>query len=181
MLLMSYVIMQGATRDEVWFLDSGCSNHMSGYRKWFIELDQSFRHNVKLGNDSKLVVMGKGKIRMKIDGRVMVITEVFYIPDLKSNLLSIGQLQERNLSILIKNGCCSIYHDVRGCKLTKDVGGLKVDATTYKQIVESLYVFNCHYAGSDVCCESGGLFHGSSNDYASTNCEKDYALLKRNH
>lgn len=51
---------------------------------------------------------------MKIDERVVVITEVFYIPELKSNLLSIGQLQERNLSIVIKNGCCSIYHDIRG-------------------------------------------------------------------
>jgi len=48
---------------------------------------------------------------MKIDGRVMVITEVFYVPKLKSNFLSIGQLQDRNLSILINNGCCSIYHD----------------------------------------------------------------------
>lgn len=92
MLLMSYVEMQGAIRDEVWFLDSGCSNHMSGDMKWFTEIDKSFRHNVKLGNDSKLAVMGKGKIRMKIDGRVMVVTKVFYIPDLKSNLLSIGQL-----------------------------------------------------------------------------------------
>ena len=30
MLLMSYVEMNGATREAVWFLDSGCSNHMSG-------------------------------------------------------------------------------------------------------------------------------------------------------
>ena len=59
---MSYVEMQGATRDEVWFLDSGCSNHMSGDVKWFTEIDKSFQHSVKLGNDSKLAVMGKGKI-----------------------------------------------------------------------------------------------------------------------
>nr|KYP60819.1 Retrovirus-related Pol polyprotein from transposon TNT 1-94 [Cajanus cajan] len=114
MLLMSYVEMQGDKRDEIWFLDSGCSNHMSGDRKWFTELDQSFRHSVKLGNDFKLNVMGKGNVRMKLGGRTVTITEVFYTPDLKSNLLSIGQLQERNLSILIKNGCCSIYHDTEG-------------------------------------------------------------------
>ncbi|XP_027335113.1 uncharacterized protein LOC113849412 [Abrus precatorius] len=62
MLLMSYVEMQGATRDEIWFLDFGCSNHMSGDRKWFTELDHSIRHSVKLGNDSKLNVMGKCSI-----------------------------------------------------------------------------------------------------------------------
>lgn len=58
--------------------------------------------------------MGKGNVRMKLEGRIVTFTEVFYIPDLKTNLLSIGQLRERNLSILIKNGCCSIYHDTEG-------------------------------------------------------------------
>ncbi|KAM0945079.1 putative RNA-directed DNA polymerase [Dioscorea sansibarensis] len=58
--------------------------------------------------------MGKGNVRMEIEGKTQVITEVFYIPDLKNNLLSIGQLQEKNLSILILHGCCRIYHNVRG-------------------------------------------------------------------
>jgi hypothetical protein len=30
-----------------------------------------------------------------------VITEVFYVPDLKNNLLSIGQLQEKGLAVLM--------------------------------------------------------------------------------
>lgn len=94
MLIMPYVEMQGATRDDVWFLDSGCSNHMSGNKKWFTELDQSFRHNIKLRNDFKLTVMGKGNIRMEIDERFVVIAKVFYIPELKSNLLNIRQIQE---------------------------------------------------------------------------------------
>ena len=61
MLLMSYIETQNSKREEVWFLDSGCSNHMSGDKQWFIELDQSFRHLVKLGNDSKMAVMGERK------------------------------------------------------------------------------------------------------------------------
>jgi len=32
---------------------------------------------------------------MEVNGFVHVITEVFYVPDLKNNLLSIGQLQEK--------------------------------------------------------------------------------------
>jgi hypothetical protein len=43
-----------------------------------------------------------------------MISEVFYIPELKNNLLSIGQLHERNLAILIQHGVCKIYHLVRG-------------------------------------------------------------------
>ena len=92
MLLMSYVETHNSKREEVWFLDSGCSNHMSGDKQWFMELDQSFRHSVKLGNDSKMAVMGKGNVRIHVEGKTQVITKVFYIPKLKNNFLSIGQL-----------------------------------------------------------------------------------------
>jgi hypothetical protein len=60
MLLMSYVEHNNSTKEEVWFLDSGCSSHMSGNKLWFTQLDEGFRHSVKLGNNSKMAVMGKG-------------------------------------------------------------------------------------------------------------------------
>lgn len=43
----------------IWFLDFGCSNHMIGENSWFVELDEGFRHSVRLGNNSKLEVQGK--------------------------------------------------------------------------------------------------------------------------
>lgn len=39
-----------------------------------------------------------------------VVTEVYYILELRNNLLSIMQLQERGLTILIKGGMCKIFH-----------------------------------------------------------------------
>ena len=39
---------------------------------------------------------------------------MYYCPDLKNNLLSLGQLQERGLAILIKNGMCKMFHPSRG-------------------------------------------------------------------
>ena len=42
MLLMSYVELYKGRREDVWFLDSGCSNHMSGDRTMFNELDEKF-------------------------------------------------------------------------------------------------------------------------------------------
>lgn len=47
-LLMAHV--KGAEDEKhIWFLDSGCSNHMCGAKEWFTELDNSFRQSVKLG------------------------------------------------------------------------------------------------------------------------------------
>lgn len=63
MLLMSYVDMNKANGEDMWFLDSGCSNHMCGKKEYFSDFDGSFRDSVKLGNTSSMVVMGKGNVR----------------------------------------------------------------------------------------------------------------------
>lgn len=87
---MALVDFKEAAPNHIWFLDSGCSNHMCGNKDLFCDLDSSFRESVKLGNDSSLTVQGKGKVRMEVNGIVLVIAGVFYVPNLKNNLLSIG-------------------------------------------------------------------------------------------
>ncbi|XP_050896971.1 uncharacterized protein LOC127103778 [Lathyrus oleraceus] len=114
MLLMSYVDLFEAKRQDAWFLDSGCSNHMCGDRTMFNELDEKFRHSVKLGNNPKMDVMGKGSVKLLLNGMNLVVSEVYYIPKLKNNFLSIGQLQEKELAILIKGGSCKIFHPEKG-------------------------------------------------------------------
>jgi hypothetical protein len=114
MLLMSYVTLAKKTRNDAWLLDSGCSNHMCGYRGMFSYLDENFQHSVKLGNNSRMAVVGKGRVKLLINGIKHVVNDVYYVLELKNNLLSIGQLQERGLAILIKNGVCKIYHPEKG-------------------------------------------------------------------
>lgn len=99
---MSYEEMSNTSDKEIWFLDSRCSNHMCGSKTTFSELVDTFRHVVKLEDNTKLNVLGKGNVKLCFNGLTHVITGVYYILDLKNNLLSLGQLQERNLSILIQ-------------------------------------------------------------------------------
>ena len=57
------------TKDNgTWFLDSGCSNHMTGNKDWFIELDEDYRHTVRLGNDTAMPVLGKGRVKFEVEG-----------------------------------------------------------------------------------------------------------------
>ena len=72
MLLMAYVEEKKATREEIWFLDSGCSNHMSGNKEWFTNLNEDFKQTVKLGNDSRIAVMGIGSVRLCVNDIVQV-------------------------------------------------------------------------------------------------------------
>ncbi|GAU26945.1 hypothetical protein TSUD_06170, partial [Trifolium subterraneum] len=44
---------------QTWFLDSGCSNHMIGNKEWLFDYDDTFKDSVKLGDDSKMAVMGQ--------------------------------------------------------------------------------------------------------------------------
>jgi hypothetical protein len=114
MLLMSYMELYKARREDAWFLDSGCSNHMCGDQTTFNELDEKCRHSIKLGNNTKMDVMGKGSVKLLLNGVNHVVAEVYYIQELRNNFLSIGQLQEKGLAILIKEGMCKIFHPEKG-------------------------------------------------------------------
>lgn len=58
LLLMASVDLK--EEKDKWFLDSGCSNLMSGIKDLFSHLDENFHHTVKLGNDTCIAVMGNG-------------------------------------------------------------------------------------------------------------------------
>ena len=111
---MAYVNMNKANIEDMWFLDSGYNNHMCGKKEYFLDFDGSFRDSVKLGNNSSMDVMGKGNVRLQVNGIIMIITGVFYVPKLKNNLLGIGKLQAHGLSILFQNGTCKVFHPKRG-------------------------------------------------------------------
>lgn len=57
-----------------------------------MDFDEQFQHSVKLGNNSRMLVVGKGNIKIEIGGIIQVVMNVFYIPELTNNLLSVGQL-----------------------------------------------------------------------------------------
>ncbi|KAK4428832.1 hypothetical protein Salat_1183100 [Sesamum alatum] len=114
MLLMPNAELNGSKMKDAWFLDSGCFNHTCGDQALFSELDEGFCHLVKLGNNTKMNVMGIGSVNLLLNGINHFVTEVYYIPELRNNLLSTGQLQERGLAILIKEGMCKIFHPEKG-------------------------------------------------------------------
>lgn len=70
---------------------------MCGDKFVFSELNESFRNMVKLGNNTRMTMVGRGNVKINVSGVTQVITEVFYGPKLQNNLLSIGQLQEKGL------------------------------------------------------------------------------------
>ncbi|XP_075488040.1 uncharacterized protein LOC142527188 [Primulina tabacum] len=94
---------------NIWFLDTGYNNHMRGRQELFTKLDETVRSEVKFGNNTMIPVSGKGEINIIAkDGSKTLITDVYYVPALHQNLLSIGQLSERGYAININEGNCTI-------------------------------------------------------------------------
>ena len=69
---------------------------MCGRRSLFVELNESVSGNVSFGDDTKISVKGKGNILIRAkDGSHQLISNVYYVPNMKSNILSLGQLLEK--------------------------------------------------------------------------------------
>ena len=97
------------SEDNRWYLDSGASNHMCGKRSMFVGLDESFGGKVAFGDESKIAVKGKGNILIRLkNGENQMISNVYYVPEMKSNILSLGQLLEKGYDIRLKDNNLSI-------------------------------------------------------------------------
>eukprot|EP00253_Pinus_taeda_P009148 PITA_09148 len=89
--------------------DCGCSNHMTGNIALFSKLDQSVKSQVTLGTDSKISVMGKREVKVLTrKGEKKTIADVYYVPGMKCNLLSIGQLVQNGYNVFFENDVCTI-------------------------------------------------------------------------
>jgi hypothetical protein len=141
-LLMSHVELHETKREDAWFLDSTCSNHMCGDKAMFYELNEKFRQLV--GNNTRMIVIGKGKVKLYLDGIHHVVTDVFYVPKLKNNLLSVGQLQEKGLVILIKTGMCKIYHPMRGLIIKTRMTVNRMFVLMVRSQVKETFYFHAH-------------------------------------
>jgi transposase InsO family protein len=103
-----------------------------------------------------MAVIGKGNARMKVNGITQVISEVYYIPELKNNLLSMGQLQDKGVTILIQHGKCKVFHPTKGLIIQSKISTNRMfvvratmipKATTCLQVVieDESYLWHCRF------------------------------------
>ena len=89
--------------DNVCLLDNGCSNHMTGNKNLVTNLDQSVKTEVKLGTEKTMDVDGKGVVNILTkQGELNTISEVYYVPSLKHNLLCVGQLTQKGYRVIFQ-------------------------------------------------------------------------------
>lgn len=121
--------------ENTWYLDNGASNHMTGNRNYFRSLDETITGKVQFGDDSRIDIKGKGSVLfVSGDGEKRVLADVYYILDLRSNIISLGQATESGCDIRMRGDYLTLT-DKDGKLITK---AKRSKNRLYKVLMESV-------------------------------------------
>lgn len=96
--------------DQCWYLDNGASNHMTGNLEIFAVMNKNVTGKVKFGDGSCVEIVGRGTIVLEgKTGEHRMLTDVYYIPHLKSNIFSLGQATEGGCEVRMKDDQLWLY------------------------------------------------------------------------
>ncbi|KAJ9542272.1 hypothetical protein OSB04_028778 [Centaurea solstitialis] len=89
---------------HVWYMDSGCSKHMTGRKELLANFKQKYGGNVRFGNKLSAPIMGYGDILH----HKITINKVAYVEGLSHNLLSIGKFCDKKLEVNFRETRCCV-------------------------------------------------------------------------
>nr|GEV64404.1 integrase, catalytic region, zinc finger, CCHC-type, peptidase aspartic, catalytic [Tanacetum cinerariifolium] len=108
----------------LWYLDSGCSKHMTGNRSQLMNFVSKFLGTLRFENDQIARIMGYGDYQL---GNV-IISSVYYVEGLRHNLFFVGQFCDADLEVAFRKNTCFI----RSSNSDTDKIMARMDAMTLK-------------------------------------------------
>lgn len=117
-----------------WHVDSGASMHMTMHRDWLTDITPSSVPSIKIANNKVLKVECCGNVCIKVNAKdgstdSIQVRNVLYVPELKTNLLSVSKI--------IKSGCRVTFNEY-GCEVYNPSNKLVAKA----ELVNETYLLN---------------------------------------
>jgi hypothetical protein len=131
------VALQAKQKKHGWYVDSGCSKHMTGDRDKFLTLRKERNGPVSFGNDNSTKIIGEGTVR--IGNKNKKAQNVLLVEDMKHNLLSVSQMCDQGHKVTFDSQKCEIRREGSG----KLVG-------TAARTSNNIYVLS--EIGNEKCC-----------------------------
>ncbi|GJW77573.1 integrase, catalytic region, zinc finger, CCHC-type containing protein [Tanacetum coccineum] len=116
----------------LWYLDSGCSKHMTGDRSRLRNFVKKFIRTVRFGNDHFGAIMGYGDYVIGDS----VISRVYYVEGLGHNLFSVGQFCDSDLEVAFRKHTCFV-RDLDGVDLIKGSRGTNLYTISVEDMMRS--------------------------------------------
>ena len=100
---MLQISLMAPLKHQSWYLDSGCSRHMTGERHVFQDLELKPGGVVGFGGNQKGNIIGSGTVG---NGKLPSINNVLLVEGLMHNLLSISQLSDNGYDVIFNQTSC---------------------------------------------------------------------------
>ena len=110
-LTFDFALQVPVRGNNTWYLDSGCSKHMTGDKSRFLSLGSYYGGTVTFGDNKKGEIIAIGKVGKSSSH---AIDNVFLVEGLKHNLLSISQFCDKGNSVSFNSNVCQIINDDTG-------------------------------------------------------------------
>jgi hypothetical protein len=120
------LVLSAQRQKDPWYIDSGCSKHMTGDKSKFLSLSESKSGNVTFGNDAPGKIKGKGMVSLS-NGKGKA-QDVLFVDGLKHNLLSVSQVCDRGCEVVFTSKDCRIQSVNSGQLIAK---GIRTENNVY--------------------------------------------------
>jgi hypothetical protein len=120
------LVLSAQKQKDPWYIDSGCSKHMNGYKDNFLSISKIKIGNVTFGNDEPGKIKGKGMVSLSNSkGKYRY---VLLVDGIKHNLLSVSQMYDRVCEVVFTSKYCNINSVNSGQVVVK---GRRTDNNVY--------------------------------------------------
>ncbi|GJV83959.1 hypothetical protein Tco_1523857 [Tanacetum coccineum] len=116
----------------LWYLDSGCSKHMTGDRSRLRNFVKKFIGTVRFGNDHFGAIMGYGDYVIGDS----LISRVYCVEGLRHNLFLVGQFYDSDLEVGFRKHTCYV-RDTDGVELIKGSRGSNLYTISVEDMMKS--------------------------------------------
>lgn len=93
--------LSASDEDDISYVDSRASSHMTGKKEFFDILEEStYGSKIYLGDDSGYNIKGYGVILVKLpNGKISHLKFFLYVPGIKKNLISVSMITDQDMQV----------------------------------------------------------------------------------
>ena len=86
--------------EEVWYVDSGASNHMKSHKEWFSYLEKPMQPGVvTTGDNTPHPIMNVGEVPLSHVGQIGKVMNVLHVPTNTKSLVSVRQIVDQGMEV----------------------------------------------------------------------------------